>query len=157
MAGVAGAKNTYSAGVQIGNWVEDAWGKRHSQRMNGGAPPTGTTEHRSRYEVPPPGSGATAPLTTKAIDALDGHLMLAHGTNIVNRNVANNHYVTSYVPIPGSLRFLLLILILFCRSQAQFGGIRSDVLLDGKAPLGTRTNLLRQKSTMVRKPAVDTI
>ena len=93
MAGVS-AKNSYNTSVRCGNWYEDSWGQRHASNISARhAAATWEVPSHARDYVMKVGDVkiASAPMP---IDAIDGHLVMAHGTNIIERIPETGHYMS---------------------------------------------------------------
>jgi hypothetical protein len=86
-----------------------------------------TTETRSQYYDR--GMADTAGPAPRPLDGLDGHLVMAHGTDITNRAPSNVHYLTM--------------------NQAHFRNLKEKKVLDGTAEGNfARTELMRKKALM---------
>jgi hypothetical protein len=94
-AGIAGAKNSFSTSVKVGNWVEDNWGRRHAESI-------ASRHAHAQWESSAYASNFTAPVgahfklasAPAPVDALDGHLVMAHGTNIIEREPEAGHFMS---------------------------------------------------------------
>lgn len=129
MAGIAGHKHSFSTGVRVGNWNEDIRGVDNAQRMLSSHPALEVSEHQSRYANRFAERDPSMP-AAKSVDSLDGHLVMAHGTNIINRDAPTDHYLSL--------------------TQAQFKGATSQAVLASKvAGTHARTELMQRKAKMV--------
>lgn len=133
MSGIAGHKHSYSARVKIGNWSEDAAGAALSKRIadpSAGHPKLEISEHTARYG-PPTGFTPSVP-ALRGLDALDGHLMTAHGPvdSLAYRGPAPTQYETI--------------------AQAVFKGKTTQEIMSNKSDVTIlRTELMRSKAKMV--------
>ena len=124
------AKGSYNTSVRTGNWVEDVWGKRLADRPF--SLRTGESESSSRFVAPPLGGFelASAP---RPLDSLDGHLVMAHGTRILQREPDAEVYMSMAA---GTGR-----------------GITASAMTDVQqrhAAVGHRTELINEKARQVR-------
>ena len=127
-------KNSYVVGVRNGNWNEDYRGMQLGKALLTANPKMETTEYRTQYFNRGPGDSiGPAP---RGLDQLDGHLVMAHGTNIIDRKPAPVHYLTL--------------------NQAHFNNIKEKDVLDGTVTgqAGARTELIRKKA-LLRAANVD--
>lgn len=131
MSGIAGAKNSYCTSVKVGNWVEDNAGARLASSLASrhASARLETTDYRSNFTAPPPGAGAKPASAPQPLDQLDGHLVMAHGTDIVH----SRH--------PGAGHFVSV-------TQATMRGVKPSALVDSQPPVPTRTELMREKAKM---------
>ena len=92
---IAGHKNSYCTQVRCGNWLEDNWGQRHASSMPSrhAAAAFASTKY-SRDFVDPGVGGPKVAFAPAPIDQLDGHLVMAHGTNIINRDPNAGMYMS---------------------------------------------------------------
>ena len=131
MAGLS-SKNSYNTSVRCGNWYEDSWGQRHASNI--------VARHASaKWETPSHARDyvykvgdvkvASAPMP---IDAIDGHLVMAHGTNIIERHPESGHYMSV--------------------NAGAAAGITPQEMLDVHAhpTVGRRTDLISQLAKQVR-------
>jgi hypothetical protein len=93
----------------------------------------GTTEFRDQYFNR--GAADIAGPAPRPLDSLDGHLVMAHGTNITSRTPTADHYLTF--------------------TQAAFKQMKESQVLDGTVKGGVgRTDLMRAKAKL-RAAGVD--
>jgi hypothetical protein len=87
-------KNSYNSGILCSNWIEDRAGARLAKTKPGdyaAAKFFTTHAHDSWQDFGPAKTAGPAPAP---LDRLDGHLVMAHGTNICNRVPPGDHYLT---------------------------------------------------------------
>ena len=95
---IAGHKNSFCTSVRCGNWLEDNWGQRHATSMPSrhSAAAFESTKYSRDYTNPGVG-GPKVAFAPKPIDQLDGHLVMAHGTNIIKRDAHADMYLSMCV------------------------------------------------------------
>lgn len=127
-------KNSYVVGVRNGNWNEDMRGMALGTALLHANPTMETTEYRTQYFNR--GEADSMGPAPRGLDQLDGHLVMAHGTNIINRKMTPSHYLTL--------------------NQAHFNNIKEKSVLDGtvNSQAGARTELIRKKA-MLRAANID--
>ena len=132
MAG-AFAKNSYNTSVRCGNWFEDSWGARHAAGINArhAAAVMEVPSHARDYQAPGR-SDVKVAAAPAPIDAIDGHLVMAHGTNIFERVPETGHYMSL--------------------NAGAAAGITPQEMLNVHAhpTIGRRSNLIAEKTKLVR-------
>lgn len=131
--GLAGHRNSYSTAVRCGNWLEDSFGARQAASIPArhAAAAWAVPSHARDFRAP-----AGAPVKVAAapnpLDALDGHLVMAHGTDILERVPETGHYMSI--------------------AAGASAGITPQVMLNVHAhpTTGRRTDLMRAKAHLVR-------
>jgi hypothetical protein len=126
-------KNSYNTGVKVGNWVEDSAGSRLAKVAMLAHPKLETTETRSQYlnryaELRPSKPAGIA------TDVLSGHLVMAHGPNIIDQTLPNDHYLTT--------------------TAAVFKGVKPHTVVGPKGKFegdGNRVDLIAEKARLVRR------
>lgn len=132
--GLAGHRNSFSTATRCGNWLEDSYGARQAASIP-------ARHHAALWEVPthardyppPVGPPVTVAPPPNPIDALDGHLVMAHGTDILARAPESGHYMSI--------------------ANGASAGITPQVMLNVHAhpTTGVRTDLMRAKAHLVRR------
>jgi hypothetical protein len=94
-SGLCGHKQSYCTSVRTGNWIEDAAGKRlaASSAQRYAAAPFGTSVAHDTWVNPGP-SDVKVAFAPRPVDTIDGHYVMAHGTNIFDRAPDADMYLT---------------------------------------------------------------
>lgn len=103
---IAGHRNSFSTSVKCGNWMEDQCGVRlaHALPSHLNSSKMETTQYHDTF----PSRSYAAPkvaFAPRPIDTLDGHLVMAHGTNIIDRTIKGDHYLSMCVVVTSPTLF----------------------------------------------------
>ena len=97
---IAGHKNSFSTQVRCGNWQEDCAGARHASALPARhASAAFESTKYSRDYLPPGVGGPKVAFAPAPIDQLDGHLVMAHGTDIISRGASADMYLSLCVGV----------------------------------------------------------
>ena len=94
-AGLCGHKQSFSTSVRCGNWIEDAAGKHLAGQSatRYAAAKMGTSTAHDTWVNPGP-SDVKVAFAPRPVDTIDGHYVMAHGTNIYDRAPNADMYLT---------------------------------------------------------------
>jgi len=158
---IAGHKNSFSTSVKCGNWAEDQAGVILGQHLASHAPSmSNVTQYRSTFTAGRTYDAPKIAYGPRPIDTLDGHLVMAHGTNIIDRTIAGDHYLSLFVKrsnphkyfffssLKVSLIFLPPYLPTINSNRGTAQSIKPQTLVDV-----TRSTAVNHRTDLIRKKA----
>ena len=94
-SGLCGHKQSFTTSVRCGNWIEDAAGKHLASQSatRYAAAKMGTSVARDTWINPGP-SDVKVAFAPRPVDTIEGHYVMAHGTNIYDRAPNADMYLT---------------------------------------------------------------